>query len=181
VLIGLGHTARVGKDTVAGILVAQHGFERLALADPLRDLLYDIDPVVRRTVDELGWDEAKVVYPRVRERQIEVGNAARRRLGADVLIRAAFNRIDPAADWAISDVRYPSEAEAVAAAGGRLVRVVRPGVTPGDDVADRALRDFDGWDAVIVNDGTLEDLCDSGAAVVARFREPRPVGTPPVR
>ena len=46
-LIGLHGFPRSGKDTAATILLADYGYERIALADPIRDGLLALDPWVR--------------------------------------------------------------------------------------------------------------------------------------
>ena len=60
----------------------------------------------------------------------------------------------------IPDVRFPNEAEAIKSAGGKLIKVVRPGDGPRNTVADRALLDYDGWDYVIGSSGEMSELCD---------------------
>jgi hypothetical protein len=158
VLIGLGHTARVGKDTVARILVKEHGFTRLAFADVLRAVAYESNPSVRRHVDLVGWESAKTAYPEDRDYLVALGNACRRRIGEDVWVNAVFDQLRAGADYVISDVRYPNELHRVTAEGGISVRVTRPGVEPLANIADRALAGFTGWDATIENNGTIDEL-----------------------
>jgi dephospho-CoA kinase len=60
-IIGLTGYARTGKDTVASVLVKDFGFERIAFADPIRELLYELNPKVngiylREMVEEHGWE-----------------------------------------------------------------------------------------------------------------------------
>ena len=168
-LIGLGHTARVGKDTCGAILSETHGFQTIAFADALRDMVYRTQPTVRAIVDRIGWDEGKEAYPDiVRKALIEVGNVAREVIDTEVWINAAFNRAT-ADRVCITDVRYPTECDAIKARGGLLVRVTRPGYEPLDNVADHALVGYDGWDATISNDGTLEDLTHAVNEVVGVF------------
>lgn len=157
VLIGLGHASRVGKDTCAQLLIEHHGYERVAFADALREFVLRTHPGVRSIVERIGWEEAKEAHPFVRKTLVEVGNGARHILGEDVWIKAAFRRIR-SERTAFTDMRYPNEAAAIRETGGLLVKVTRPGVDPLPNVADQALADFDGWDAVIVNDGSLGDL-----------------------
>jgi hypothetical protein len=45
-LIGLTGRKRSGKNTASALLVAEHGFEEEAFADPLRDMAAAIDPIV---------------------------------------------------------------------------------------------------------------------------------------
>ena len=69
-------------------------------------------------------------------------------------------------DCAITDVRYPNEAEMVLARGGKLVRIDRPGVTRLDHPSECALDDWSDWDHVIENDGTLGEFEDKVRALL---------------
>lgn len=157
-LIGLGHTARVGKDTAAEMLVEDHGFQRIAFADALRNMAYESNRSVRKLVDEVGWDTAKVVYPSVRQYLIDLGNGARRALGEDVWINAVFAQMHSDDDWVISDCRYPNEVQAILDHGGMVIKITRVGIQPLNNVADQALAGWTGWSAEIHNDGSLDDL-----------------------
>ena len=55
----------------------------------------------------------------------------------------------------ISDLRFPNEALAVLHAGGQVWRIDNPRQEMHDDVADSAMKDFNQWTGVIVNDGDL--------------------------
>lgn len=155
-IIGLGHAARVGKDTCAELLIEHHGYTRVAFADALKEFVYAIDPDVRLAVHLFGWEDAKA-NPVNRRKLVDIGNGAREIIGADVWIQAAMRRVT-SGRTVITDMRYPNEVDAIRAIGGLIVKVERPGVCPLDNVADQALATYDGWDAVIVNDGTREDL-----------------------
>jgi len=156
-LIGLGHSARVGKDTCAALLVEHHGYERLAFADALRDFVDATHADISHLVDRHGWDYSKETFPFVRQTLVDVGNAARQIMGEDVWVDAAFSRMT-SPRTVVTDVRYPNEVDAIRRRGGLAVKVTRPGVCPLPNVADQALAGYDGWDAVIVNDGDLDDL-----------------------
>jgi hypothetical protein len=59
----------------------------------------------------------------------------------------------------IPDVRFPNEVEMIKELGGMVVLVIRPSVDVTDEhVSERALDSFKGWDGVIVNDSSLEEL-----------------------
>jgi hypothetical protein len=46
IVIALSGLARAGKDTVADILVRDHGFTKMAFAAPLKAMVRDLDPIV---------------------------------------------------------------------------------------------------------------------------------------
>jgi hypothetical protein len=163
-LIGLSGYARSGKDTVAGFL-AEQGFRRAAFADILRDVLLAVDPFVGENgrlsdaIDLYGWDFAKSKMPEVRRLLQRLGTeGGRRHLGEDVWTDATFARMDPTLPWAITDVRFPSEAEAVKRHGGVVWRVERADVQPVNGHSSETALDDWPFDVTIRNDGTLDDL-----------------------
>lgn len=166
-LIGLGHVSGTGKDTVAKILVENHGFKSLAFAAAIRAVAYDSNHTVRRIVDLEGWETAKRAYPSIRAHLLDLGAACRRHMGERIWISSLFAAMDPEGDYVISDMRYRTEAIAVRDAYGILVNVTRPGVKPAN-AADRELVGYAAWDAEIANDGTLDDLVPQVAALVSR-------------
>lgn len=46
-LIGLSGKKRAGKDTTAAVLIKDHGYQRLAIADAIREVALDINPLVQ--------------------------------------------------------------------------------------------------------------------------------------
>lgn len=145
-LLGLLGYGTSGKDAVGSILVRDHGFTRLAFADPLKDIARDL----------YGWNGAKDDAGR---RLLQsVGMEYRERMGADYWLRRVFEQYDPSVPTVITDVRLPNEIDAIRERGGLLLRIDRPGVGPANEhITESAWRAY-APDAVIVNDGTLEDL-----------------------
>ena len=160
-VIGIGHYARTGKDALAEILVREHGFTRIAFADALRNVLYESDPLVRRLVDAIGWESAKITHSVVRNRLVAHGNAIRKHLGEDAWIRAVERQIHEGR-YVIPDVRYSNEVEWILSIG-TAVKLTRPGVEPLPNIADQTLVGFTGWTREIHNSGTLDDLARHAA------------------
>lgn len=173
-VIALHGFAQTGKDTTAELL-AKHGYARVAFADPIRDMLAESNPLVtvkngdKIYLDELirtvGWDEAKVLFPEVRELLQNFGMAGRHHLGRDVWANAANRRIRRhlAAGWrvVVTDLRFDNEATILQQSYDArllLAEVIRPGVGPvNGHISDQGLpRELFDW--ALVNDGTLEDL-----------------------
>ena len=63
-------------------------------------------------------------------------------------------------NWIITDTRFPNEIEAIQKRNGILIKVIRDsGNTVGiAHTSETALNDFDQWNYVIENNGTIEDL-----------------------
>ncbi|MHB1973804.1 MAG: deoxynucleotide monophosphate kinase family protein [Acidimicrobiales bacterium] len=168
VVVGLSGYARAGKDTVAQILVQRHGFVTGAFADALKLVLAKLDPIICddiRLSDIAGGMEEAKALPEVRCLLQRLGTEAGRNvLGADVWVRSLLDR--PPVRLAVSDCRFVDEAEAVRARGGLVVRVDRPGFGPvNGHVSETALDGYD-FDAVLVNDGSIEDLSAKVEAIV---------------
>jgi hypothetical protein len=137
-LIGVTGHAQHGKDTVAAYLVANHGFTRLAFADPLKELALRTDPYVPgigglcNLVKQMGWEEAKK-WPVVRRFLQDLGTEARNIIGEDVWVNA-LERVwthSGANNVVISDVRFPNEAAFIHRHSGELWRVMRVGFDNG--------------------------------------------------
>lgn len=151
-IIGLAGYAGSGKDSVAEYLVSNHGFDRVAFADPIKNVLYDTNPMLahgytlQTVVEKFGWESAKRATPGVRELQQNLGAAMRKHISADVfvdIVREGVEFVESKfVDVVISDVRMPNEAAMVKNLGGHLVWVTRTGVGPAnDDISENALDD----------------------------------------
>lgn len=166
-ILALTGYAQSGKDTVAEILVANHGFTRISFADPIREAVYALNPIVtpgsdvrvRNLVDLLGWDNVKVQYPEIRRLLQVFGTEVAREQWSDTFwIDLAFSKMEPHKAYVITDCRFPNEAEAIRAHDGKIWRVNRPGVGP---VNSHASDNFIGQipvDAEIDNVGSIADL-----------------------
>lgn len=178
-LIGISGRKRTGKDTLAGFLVAGHGFTRLAFADPLKAIVAELNPAIPaytalgsddpddawRVQDELdscksdtdpaGWEGAKA-EPEVRRLLQAQGEAVRRHLGENVWVDATINKahylLAEGKPVVIPDVRYPNEAERIKALGGIVVRVNRPGTAEGTSSTDLHISEtaLDGYDFDVI-------------------------------
>ena len=177
-LIGLTGKAQAGKDTVGNILVDEHGFTRVAFADALKEVLYDIDPFLPgqnvRLSDYLtwldddyvaAWDLAKKL-PEVRGLLQRTGQAVRV-FDEDYWVKAVLNFLDTARPErvVITDVRMPNEYRAIIDRSGLVFRVLRDGSGVNNHITETALDSYAMPE--IVNDGSIEDLKHRVAAVVA--------------
>ena len=168
-LIGLGHAAGVGKDTVGAYLTEQHDFARIAFADSIRSMVSATDADVRRLVDQHGWEDAKRSHPSVRSALVTMGDTARTILGPDVWLRPALDAV--CGPTVFTDTRHPNEVDAIRQAGGILVKVTRPGFVPLPNATDQALAHWDGWDYELANGGSIAELHQATEAIL-RHRWP---------
>lgn len=157
-IIGPNGDARSGKDTVAAMLVAEYGYRQVAFADRLKNFVAALFPSVAEIVNAVGWEEAKNDVD-VRRTLQGVGVAARLHIGEHVWIDAALASMQPDERIVVSDVRFVNEADSVLSRGSAVFRIERPGVKPADGhISETALDRFDRFDALILNDDTIEVL-----------------------
>lgn len=146
-IVGFHGKKYTGKDTAALGLI-EYGYTRLAFADPLRDLLYDINPIV--AVDTYGrvfrwqsvWDdegyEVLKKLPEARRLMQEVGTRIRER-DPDFWVRLAAKRMaeNPGIKhWVITDVRFDNEAKFIRENHGEVAEIVRDTSAYDDHGAD---------------------------------------------
>jgi hypothetical protein len=164
-IIGLTGYAGSGKDEAARGLT---GFTRVAFADALRDVLYDMNPSVEYMgtedfmplasyVDHYGWQEAKA-RTEARELLQSLGVAVRTHIGEDAWVRAALRKTVEPGNYVFTDVRFPNEANAIKSFGGVIVRIERAGIGPVNGHESETAMDGYGFDEVILNNGTIDEL-----------------------
>lgn len=170
-IIGLSGYAQSGKDSVAKVLVNEYQFERVAFADKIRKLLFEMNPPLpmgvgnethtvglQNFVEIYGWDTAKQ-NPNVRAMLQNLGVGARKVFGSDFWVDEAL----PLAYMdgyhvVVTDVRFQNEADKIKRMGGQLWRVKRPGVKAVNSHVSE--HDLDGYkvDQILNNGGTIEEL-----------------------
>lgn len=164
-IIGLTGAARSGKDTAAEHLVETMGFERIAFADALRDMvmagfgLLPEDMQGDKKEEEIDWLGAS---PR-RILQTLGTEWGRAHLGPDLWVKLAWRRMAEMHEcgqrlFVFTDVRFDNEAQAIVNSGGTLLRLVRPGAPGVRAHASEAGVDDSYVSAVVVNDSTIANL-----------------------
>lgn len=183
-IIGLAGYAGVGKDTVGDILITEYNYRRVAFADKIKSILYDINPFIdniplRDMVNENGWSIAKA-NPEVRRLLQETGIAGRNFLGEDIWIWEALGEVvymesnknsdggvtKVSEKIVVTDVRFENEARFIRDFGGQVWQVVKEGVKPiNDHISEVDLIGYD-FDKVITNNGSKEDLIEQIKALL---------------
>lgn len=172
VILGLGHRAGVGKDTIADRLVKNHGFRKLAFADPLRAAASEVfgfevhrmlDPLTKNRVDEFWGLSPRQVLQKMGT------DAMRGTFGEDVWLKAMAARLRRYLSvegtpnrYVITDVRFPNEAAMIKRMNGGVWRIDRPGISDqwpeGLHASETSMRDYKDWDLTILNDGSMATL-----------------------
>jgi hypothetical protein len=163
-IIGLMGYAQSGKDSVAKVLVERYGYTRLAFADNIRNMLFDINPLVKdnlrikEVIVEYGWEQSKSLFPEVRDLLQRLGVSARTHLDNLIWIAAVMGQIQDGKNYVITDVRFENEATVIKSLGGDLWRIKRPGVNAvNNHVSESELNGYK-VDKILSNGGTLEEL-----------------------
>lgn len=167
-LVCLAGVSGAGKDTSGDYLVSRHGFERVAIADPLKAAMMTLFGLTR---DQL-WGEARnVPDPRLgktpRALYQQFGNACRE-LDADVLVRHFRHQVrlirDRGGEVVCTDLRTEAEFRIAHELGGVVWKLERTGAgAPGAlarHLTETALGNApaERFDLVIRNDGTIAEL-----------------------
>jgi hypothetical protein len=172
-IIGLTGYAQSGKDTVAKILVDNYGYTRVAFADKIRELIYEMDPGVQidvpgsdhkitvglqNLVEEAGWDWAKQ-FPSVRSMLQNLGVGARMVFGEDFWIQQALRQVHFEGNYVITDVRFPNESKAIRKYdNSQIWRIKRNGVNAVNQHISETAMDGEKVDQIFMNTGSIEDL-----------------------
>lgn len=169
-IIGLSGYAQTGKDTVAKHLVERYGFTRIAFADPIREALYELDPIlpdypavpgIRLSwiVEKAGWEEVKKSSPEVRRMLQRMGTEVGRNLwGQDFWVSQALQEASKHENVVFTDVRFPNELEAILKANGEVWRVVKKDVSAVNRHSSETALDHYQFNKIITNNGSFEDL-----------------------
>lgn len=183
-LIGLSGYAGCGKDTFAAALSEAEGYEVRSFAEPIRQMLYAMNPQVqseyaagynyqlRDIVNAVGWEYAKG-WPEVRRLLQSLGTEAGRGiLGEDVWVNTAMGA-QRGKRTVFKDVRFRNEAQEIVNRGGIVVNIQRDGVGPlgnAEGVAHQSETSMDDWDFdyVIHNDGDIPALRQQAMDLVAK-------------
>lgn len=185
-IIGIGHKMKSGKDAVANHLVLKHGFVKLGFADPLRDILWKMNPNLepcgdtpyQELVKDEGYDKAKdnPLQGREMRRLLQALGAAVRDWDEDFWAMLGYKRAFDAAygdelDVVFSDMRHKNEARIIKDMGGFTVKVNGrfTGRMPSNHKSETDLDDYE-FDYTIENDGTLDDLRRKADEMVRHFR-----------
>lgn len=179
-IVAFSGKRRAGKDLAATALV-DLGYEKIALAEPLKMFLGDV----------LGLPEgdARLWGPSQRREEIipSVGRSVREMLQTlgtewgrdsvhpDVWINFLLRRCeqDRAYKFVVTDVRFPNELVRIKEVGGKVIRIRRPSVEMDDAASHHASETSldgmpdDAFTHVIINDGTHAEFVEKVRRVVS--------------
>ena len=177
-ILGLiGHPGS-GKDAVADLLVETGEWAKIAFADPVREAMWHMNPVIvdegivggfddyRNLLETIGYEAAKREYPEVRRLLTSFAtDAVRGVIGpntwTDLWKAAAQEHMAEGYRIVAPDVRFENEVDTIRWLGlsqAKIARVVKPGVGPEKGHESEALASRFPGDFPIHNNGDLENL-----------------------
>lgn len=169
--IGFIGRPRTGKDTAADRLVERHGYTRVSIAEPIKEIGLAADPIIgwsymgeepirlAQAVKQLGWEVVKGRFPEVRRFLWAMSvDGVSGTFGEDVWTDLAVKKIRVLQGPAVvTDVRLLEEAKALRAEGLTIVYLSREGVSEEDDRAGEHLGP-EAADVRLHNGGSLEEF-----------------------
>lgn len=175
-LIGVHGKARSGKDTLARTLVEEHGFVRMAFADPMKaaaSILFDWPPEVAFS-DEIKEYHSPLWNLTGRQVFQKFGTEAMRgTFGDDFWIKrwaVDYLKIKDKHSVVVADVRSNAEAEIIRQFGGIVVHLERSGAgLKGKEAlhsSEAGITFNRVRDVRIRNDGTLDELANEAHALI---------------
>ena len=179
-IVGIAGKAQAGKDTVARMINFLRAYPNATWYSYWdSDLPFEFEDDIVHFADLLKYVAERMLSVPVytmqsmkgksmkfdwldgmtgREFLQKLGTAVRNEVHPDFWTRALFIKEKNNPNIIIPDIRFPNEAKIVKDHGGILIRIERPGAGAGNHISETALDDYKGWDIVIDNVGTLEDL-----------------------
>lgn len=161
---------RVGKDTCADYLVRTHGYEKYALADPMKKA---VQSLFHFTDAQLWGDEKEIVDPYwgVTPREVmqfigidtlflEMGNRFPQ-IGHSFHVRVfeKWHEGNPDARVVVCDLRMQEDLDKLKEMGALVIRLERPSLVNSDThISESHVDKVTGYDMTILNDDTIEKL-----------------------
>lgn len=175
-IIGISGKKRSGKDTLAKFITEVYPkVEIKKFASSLKSICAILTG--RPVSDFYNHSKYEEILPfynmNLRQFQQYVGtDVFRKNFSKDIWINCLFQQYQENDFWVISDVRFKNEANAIKENGGYLFRVNRPDLVSTDNHSSETdLDDFDGWDLVFQNTGSLHDFEKFGKDKINEFIE----------
>ena len=166
--LALSGYARSGKDTAADHLVAEYGYTKMSFADPMRAALVKLNPLIHvgghvtqlaSVVGRIGWEELKGLSPDIRPLLQRFGTEVGRDMwGENFWVSSAISAIPDGSKVVFADCRFPNEADAIRALGGKVWRIDREGFGPANaHISEHSMDDYT-FDLLVNNCNTIQVL-----------------------
>ena len=167
-----------GKDTVADYIAKKFDIPKVAFADPVREMVADIDPIIgvlggeavhyTDAVEKIGYRATKDTFPEARRFFDSLATRTiRNKIDKDYFVNLTLDRAWDLGSVVISDARFDNEKEAIKHTypqSSKIILVTRDDVEGLDYESERINTDY--IDHIISNNGTIEELYERVDLVV---------------
>lgn len=180
-LIAVTGNARHGKNSIGDYLVAKHNFIDLAFALTVKKIC-KIKYLL--TDDQLFTDKKDVIDERwgktprdmFKFEGTEIGQYQQQKfmegIGRNFWIKRLGMELDEKINTVLTDCRYPHEAEMIKKKNGFIIRIIRPSMEITDSHSSETEMNLikdEFIDAVVINDGTIEELHEKIEKIYQQF------------
>jgi hypothetical protein len=177
-IIGLGHRRRVGKNEAANFLLKHINekvigtVEIISFADKLKDMSHDLYGIYGLKNKQFYEDNPQfrevpleTINKSPREIWIEFGNK-NREIYKNIWVDYVIDKCKQFDNVIIPDVRWDNEVDMIHSIGGICVKIENPRIPYSNDPSDCALENWDKWDVIIQNNGTLDEFYEKLKKIV---------------
>jgi|SRR5437016_2755394 len=183
-IMAFGHRKQVGKDTACNFLVSHlklntknQRIGKLGFATKLYDICHQLygwlgfkDEIYYETHQDEKEKVLSIIGKTPRQILLDMGTKVCREVYQYTWVDYIASNMNY--DYiAIKDMRFENEFKAIKDNGGYCIRIDRPSIPHTDDIADTGLAHLpdSAWDAVIMNNGSLNDLHANVIQLSRRF------------
>lgn len=158
-LIAFTGLAGSGKSTAALHLVKRHGWQRRRFAGPLKAMMAALGLSEQEIEGHLKETPCPLLCGRTPRYAMQtIGTEwGRDTIGEDLWIHAFRAALPASGNIVVDDCRFANEAAAVRAAGGHIVRIVRPGAGAGAAGHSSEGQELP-WTSTVVNNCDLSEF-----------------------
>ena len=135
IVVAFAGTKGAGKDTAADVLVTEHDFTRVRMADGLKEMLRALlryrgtdDALIERYIEgDLKETPCPALNGRTMRHAMQTLGTdwGRKMIDEDIWVDSTHDRILAVGDAVVSDIRFPNEAEMIKDLGGAVIRIDR--------------------------------------------------------
>lgn len=111
-------------------------------------------------IDKYGESFKRTLTPRLLL-QLLGTECGRQIIHPNIWCNSLFSNYSKDLNWCITDVRFPNEAQAIKDRNGILIRCNRGDGNTGNHPSETALDNYNKWDYVLDNNGTIEELIEN--------------------
>lgn len=178
-IIGLYSPAPQSGKTLASDVLTHQGFIRLSFAAPLKRMCIEFLMMLgysKATALEYVFTNKEVLIPEVNQTPRHLMQTLGTEWGRNLIDNDVWLTIFEQASKGfkkvvVDDVRFANEAEKIKQMGGEVWKIVRPSASyNGAHSSEGRLDDWNGFDHVIYNDGTLVEFRKKIDAVIQNAR-----------